>query len=478
MKKVVALVAVLALALTAFVAVGLAIQGATARRAAARPTPSPTTPPPGVGDARRRSDALTEPLLPAHRLDAVRHQRRPRLRHPHRPGRLRRARGRDHRPRAAAGAGHRRARRLAGGQPGRARRARDVVRRCRGPRLPRAAAAGLRHRRLRPARDGRVGAGRLPERQRARRLPRRRPDPDTAAEEAVLPGVRAVLRRQVRGGAPARSSATSPRRGGPRHGRPPLGARRGEADLPRRVVRHQARARPTPSSSPSGSAAWCSTGRSTSRSTPEPIGARAGRPASRPRCAPTCRTASTRPTTASSATPSTRDSPPISDLLDSIEEQPLPAGDRELQVGNAFYGVITPLYNRDYWFLLSTALASALDGKGSALMDLADAYASRGPDGSYADNSIEANYSINCLDDPTSAPFAKVPSLFPAFEEASPTFGRIFAWAMTGCRGIEVTSSEEPLDISGRGCRADPGPRHHPRPGDAVDLGRGAGRRS
>ncbi len=141
----------------------------------------------------------------------------------------------------------------------------------------------------------------------------------------------------------------------------------------------------------------------------------------------------------------------ISDLLDSIEEQPLPAGDRELQVGNAFYGIITPLYNRDYWFLLSTALTSALDGNGSALMDLADAYASRNPDGSYADNSIEANYSINCLDDPSSVPFAKVPSLYPEFEQASPTFGRIFAWGMTGCRGIEVTSSEEPIDIRGEG---------------------------
>jgi pimeloyl-ACP methyl ester carboxylesterase len=141
----------------------------------------------------------------------------------------------------------------------------------------------------------------------------------------------------------------------------------------------------------------------------------------------------------------------ISELLDSIEEQPLPAGDRELQVGNAFYGIITPLYNRDYWFLLSTALTSALDGKGSALMDLADAYASRNPDGSYADNSIEANYSINCLDDPSSVAFAKVPSLYPSFEEASPTFGRIFAWAMTGCRGIEVRSSEEPLTITAEG---------------------------
>ena len=141
----------------------------------------------------------------------------------------------------------------------------------------------------------------------------------------------------------------------------------------------------------------------------------------------------------------------ITGLLESIEREPLPAGERELTVGNAFYGIITPLYNRDYWFLLSTALASALEGKGSALMQLADAYASRDADGSYLDNSVEANYSINCLDDPTSVPFAEVPSLFRAFEEASPTFGRVFAWGMAGCRGVAVRSTEEPLDIRAEG---------------------------
>lgn len=141
----------------------------------------------------------------------------------------------------------------------------------------------------------------------------------------------------------------------------------------------------------------------------------------------------------------------IRGLLDDIDEQPLPAGDRELTVGNAFYGIITPLYNRDYWFLLSTALASALDGKGSALMNLADAYASRNPDGSYADNSVEANYSINCLDDPSSVAFDEVPSTFADYEQASPTFGRVFAWSATSCRGIDVRSSEAALPIDGAG---------------------------
>ena len=140
----------------------------------------------------------------------------------------------------------------------------------------------------------------------------------------------------------------------------------------------------------------------------------------------------------------------ISELLDSIEEEPLPAGDRELQVGNAFYGIITPLYNRDYWFLLSTALTSALDGQGSALMHLADAYASRTRTGptpttrsrpttrSTASTTRRRSRSARCRRCTRRSRRPRRPS------------ARIFAWGMTGCRGIEVTSSEEPLDIVAR----------------------------
>ncbi|MBS2939817.1 alpha/beta fold hydrolase [Nocardioides sp. J2M5] len=141
----------------------------------------------------------------------------------------------------------------------------------------------------------------------------------------------------------------------------------------------------------------------------------------------------------------------ISGFLDDVEEQPLPAGDRELAIGNAFYGIVAPLYNRDYWFLLSTALSSALEGKGSALMELSDLYASRKADGTYENNSMEAIYAINCLDDPTSIPFARVPSKIAEFEEASPTFGDVFAWGLTGCRGSTTRTTEDPIEIRGEG---------------------------
>jgi hypothetical protein len=83
-------------------------------------------------------------------------------------------------------------------------------------------------------------------------------------------------------------------------------------------------------------------------------------------------------------------------------------------------------------------------------MQLADLYASRGSE-SYTDNSSEAIFAINCLDDPTSIPFGQVESEYAAFENASPTFGRTFAWSLTGCRGSQVRSSEEKLEIDGAG---------------------------
>jgi pimeloyl-ACP methyl ester carboxylesterase len=141
----------------------------------------------------------------------------------------------------------------------------------------------------------------------------------------------------------------------------------------------------------------------------------------------------------------------ISDLLAEIDEEPLPSSDgRELTVGSAFYGVVTPLYNRDYWPYLSQGLKTALDGDGSTLMVLADAYASR-QNGTYLDNSTEAIYAINCLDDPYFIEPEQVEAEVPAFEEVSPTFGRVFAWSLVNCKGMQVTSSEPTLDIRGEG---------------------------
>ncbi|MFL6004081.1 MAG: alpha/beta hydrolase [Nocardioides sp.] len=141
----------------------------------------------------------------------------------------------------------------------------------------------------------------------------------------------------------------------------------------------------------------------------------------------------------------------ISELLDQIDAKPLPtATGRQLQIGNAFYGIVLPLYVRDYWFLLTSALGDALDGDGSALLRLSDLYNSRGANG-YTDNSREAFTAISCLDDPSSIPPDEVPAETSRFEKASPTFGDVFAWGLVSCRGAEAGSTQEPLEVDGSG---------------------------
>ena len=142
----------------------------------------------------------------------------------------------------------------------------------------------------------------------------------------------------------------------------------------------------------------------------------------------------------------------IKQLLDDVDAKPLPTddGDRELQVGNAFYGIVLPLYRRDTWPALTQGLTAALDGDGSLLLRFSDAYSSRGQDG-YDDNSSEAFYAISCLDDPWAIPASEVPDNLADFEQASPTFGSVFAWALTTCGGMEAKSTEPARDIKAAG---------------------------
>lgn len=144
----------------------------------------------------------------------------------------------------------------------------------------------------------------------------------------------------------------------------------------------------------------------------------------------------------------------IKGLLDTIDEKPLRTSDgedRELTVGLAFYGLITPLYGKDNWPYLDQGLQAALDGDGSVLLQLSDLYGSR-EKGTYTDNSLEAISVINCLDDPYSITAEEVPAQFADFEKASPTFGKVFAWGLTTCHGDPFEATDEPdLEIDGAG---------------------------
>ena len=86
-------------------------------------------------------------------------------------------------------------------------------------------------------------------------------------------------------------------------------------------------------------------------------------------------------------------------LFAKIDAKPLPTRDGRphLDLNLAGYGVTMAMYSDSSWPDLARALAAAQDGEGAALLDLADGYFGRNPDGSYS-NLLEAFVSITCMD--------------------------------------------------------------------------------
>ena len=138
-------------------------------------------------------------------------------------------------------------------------------------------------------------------------------------------------------------------------------------------------------------------------------------------------------------------------FLQQLDAQPIPGdGSRRLTEGRAVLGIWLPLYSRDYWPLLDAALSAALKGNGAGLVSLADQYTSRGSDG-FTNNSVEALYAVNCLDNDQSVSLQQLHHVVPEFEEASPTFGRVFAYGLTACGAWPVHSGKGPHELHAKG---------------------------
>ncbi|MBA3308512.1 MAG: alpha/beta fold hydrolase [Nocardioidaceae bacterium] len=139
-------------------------------------------------------------------------------------------------------------------------------------------------------------------------------------------------------------------------------------------------------------------------------------------------------------------------LFEEIDENPLPTSSgREVTEGLAFLGVIVPLYSRDSWSYETDALRAALDGSGDDLLFLADLYAERQPDGTYANNGLEAQPAVNCLDHPDDASIEEIQAGGGDFIEASPTFGVAAMWWPYACSNWPVEAAEPHPDYSAAG---------------------------
>jgi hypothetical protein len=87
-------------------------------------------------------------------------------------------------------------------------------------------------------------------------------------------------------------------------------------------------------------------------------------------------------------------------LLQRLETAPLTVGAERMGRTLAEIGVVEALYEGEAgWLRLMSALAAADAGDGRALLDQADAYTGRRPDGSYSDE-LEAHFAVACTDSP------------------------------------------------------------------------------
>jgi len=131
----------------------------------------------------------------------------------------------------------------------------------------------------------------------------------------------------------------------------------------------------------------------------------------------------------------------IVDLLDRLDRHPLRTDDpdRELTQGLAFYGIAKPLYSKSTWVSLSNAFDAALQGDGSVLARLADAY--------FHEANGEAFLAISCLDARDRPTVADVEAVEAKFARVSPVFGRPLAWGSLGCSDWPIEATHPQVDI-------------------------------
>jgi len=145
-------------------------------------------------------------------------------------------------------------------------------------------------------------------------------------------------------------------------------------------------------------------------------------------------------------------------LLASVDAVPLENGDgRLLGADSLMTGIIAALYSQENWFILTEALAGALQGDPSTAFLLADFYNSR-EGGTYLDNSSEAFRAYNCMDYPAENDPAADDATMKRIREGAPTIApywdgpdscAVWPYPPTGKRGELTAAGSGPIVVIG-----------------------------
>jgi len=143
----------------------------------------------------------------------------------------------------------------------------------------------------------------------------------------------------------------------------------------------------------------------------------------------------------------------IRQLVDRAKARPLDAGGgQSVNSALAFYGIVVTLYDDSYWPYLTQALTEAItQNTASVLLQLANTYLDRSPDGSYSSNAMMAFTAINCVDYPiVDRDYDELVAFAAEVSAVAPTFGDQFALA-AGCEAWPEQSTREPSAIAAAG---------------------------
>ncbi|HET7421171.1 MAG TPA: alpha/beta hydrolase [Candidatus Dormibacteraeota bacterium] len=110
-------------------------------------------------------------------------------------------------------------------------------------------------------------------------------------------------------------------------------------------------------------------------------------------------------------------------LIASIDASPVKVGSRELTRSLALRAILASLYDESFWPYLDEALAALEKGDARLMLEFADSYDGRYPNGTYANIGNGANQATACLDSAAPVDIAAYDQMGPALAKASPLFG-------------------------------------------------------
>jgi pimeloyl-ACP methyl ester carboxylesterase len=175
----------------------------------------------------------------------------------------------------------------------------------------------------------------------------------------------------------------------------------------------------------------------------------------------------------------------IARLLERIDGKPLPTGSgRRLNETLAITGIVTPLYSKSSWPVLTQALDEAENqGTGNLLLQLADSYNGRDENGHY-DTQSHSQRAISCADSKLRPTAGDAKALLPEFRKLSPVFGPFLAWDTAGwCADWPVKGEHDTPEASAPGAgpilvvgtTGDPATPYEGAQKMADELGKGVG---